>query len=442
MGRKSISTYEKRGIVMSAPQKQFLIGRRKPFAFCPPRNNRFLIWLTKRLLPLMLRLTGRIVSVEVSEEDLAILRKLKGQRVVLTPSHSKGSEECILFHLSKLLGWDFNYLAAKEVFEWRSPIGWLLQRLGAYSVVRGIPDRDSFRKTRQLLVEGKRWLVIFPEGHTCWQNDTVLPFQQGVAQLGFWAYKDLTEKGERPPLLFIPIAIKHVYLKDMRREIDRSLRRLERRLLPTSNAQPLSLYKRLRSVGEAVVSANEKEYNVHPRKGATLDERIQHVKEQIVSRVAAALDVSPRPEQPLLDRIRYLLNVVDQIVCCQFEGQDYKSQLHHRHQEEVRMLYDDLGQVLRFVALRDGYVRETLTSERFADVIGLLELEVFGRRWASGPRRTIVKLGEPLDLKDCFQRYQTDKRGTLQEVTTMLESSVRRMLADLSRVTEAIETKA
>jgi len=89
------------------------------------------------------------------------------------------------------LGEEFNYLATKEVFERRPLVGWLAQRLGDYSIVRGTPYRSSFRMTRQLLVAGTRWLVIFPEGHTCWQNDSVMPFQQGTAQLAFWAYENL-----------------------------------------------------------------------------------------------------------------------------------------------------------------------------------------------------------------------------------------------------------
>jgi 1-acyl-sn-glycerol-3-phosphate acyltransferase len=412
----------------------------KPFVFRPPKNNRLIIGGVQRLLPLMLRAGAKVQTVEVNEDDLGRLRELKGQRVVLTPSHSGGLEPLILFHIAKGLGEQFNYLAAKEIFEFRRPVGWLFQRLGAYSIIRGTPDRSSFRMTRQLLVDGKRWLVIFPEGHTCWQNDTVVPFQQGVAQLAFWACEDLAKQGELPPLYLLPVAIKYIYLQDMRGEIDSSLRRLECRLFSSSGPGQSNLYGRLRCVGEAVVSANEKEYNVRPGEEASLDERIQHMKETIISRVAAGLSVSLRPEQPLLGRIRQLLNSIDHIICDEPEGPAYESELRHRRQQEVRMLYADLGQVLRFAALRDGYVRETLSAERFLDVLGLLEREVFTRKRIRGQRKAIVKLGRPLNLKDYFGSYQADKRGALQEVTTALEASVQQMLDELGHVTAAIET--
>ena len=424
---------------MPAPRNQYLTGKPKPYTFRPPRSNRFFIWLAKGLLPLILHRSLKIVEVEVNEADLRRLRELKRLRVILTPNHAQGVEPAIVFHLSKLLNEEFNYLAAKDAFEHPSPVPWLLQRLGAYSVVRGTPDRDSFRMTRQLLLDGQRWLVVFPEGEVCWQDDTVMPFQQGVAQLAFWAYDDLVKQGERPLLYFVPIAIKYVYIRNMRLEIDRSLQQLERKLFSALTLHPSTLYDRLRRVGEAVLSANEKEYNVRPREGAGLNERVQQMKELITARVEAALRVSPRPEQPLLERTRNLFNSLDRIVYSEPEAPEYERQLHHRRQQEIRMLYDDLSQVLRFVALYDGYVRETLTAERFLDVLGRLELEVFGKRTIWGSRKAIMKIGEPLNLEDYFPRYKTDKRGTLQEIMTSLEDSVRKMLSELSRLTKPIE---
>jgi hypothetical protein len=95
--------------------------------------------------------------------------------------------------------------------------------------------------------------------------------------------------------------------------------------------------------------------------------------------------------------------------------------------------------VLYFVALHDGYVRETLSAERFLDVLGRLEREVFGRIRYWGPRKAIVKIGEPLNLANYHHHYKSDKRGTLKNVPIKLESSVRQMLTKLSRLSKPIE---
>jgi len=52
---------------------------------------------------------------------------------MLLPNHSEENEPYILFHLSKVLGDEFNYLTAQELFEKSRIQGWFLQRAGAYS---------------------------------------------------------------------------------------------------------------------------------------------------------------------------------------------------------------------------------------------------------------------------------------------------------------------
>jgi len=49
-----------------------------------------------------------------------------------------------------------------------------------------------------------------------------------------------------------------------------------------------------------------------------------------------------------------------------------------------------------------------------------------------GPRKSVVRVGDPLDLKDHLADYKADKRDTTRNVTTTLESSVRTMLSELA----------
>ena len=65
-------------------------------------------------------------------------------------------------------------------------------------------------------------------------------------------------------------------------------------------------------------------------------------------------------------------------------------------------------------------------------MLGRLELEVLKRLRNWGPRKVIVKIGQPLNLSDFFSMYQNDKRGVLREVTVALEASVRQILSNLT----------
>ena len=74
-------------------------------------------------------------------------------------------------------------------------------------------DRQSFATTRQILVEGKRWLVVFPEGEAVGQNSIVIPFQPGVIQLAFKAYEEAAKIEPTTSLYCVPMAIRYVYLR-------------------------------------------------------------------------------------------------------------------------------------------------------------------------------------------------------------------------------------
>ena len=388
----------------------------------------FCKWIT----PVVIRSKLKVNRVDIATEDLAKLEALKGKRCLLLPSHSGGFEPHIIIHLSARLRDSYHYLAAMETFT-RSPSNaWFMQRIGAYSIIRGAADRPSFQMTRKLLVDGKRWLVIFPEGQTVWQNDTVIPFQQGVMQLAFKAYEDVAKQDDSASLFCVPISIKYVYLNDMRAEIAASLGRLESRLFKPDSPAPASLYERLRRVGEAVLTANEKIHHVAPREGDSLDDRIQRMKETIVRSLEDQLQLTPRADHNLLDRVRALFNAVDRIVYEEPEASEYERKLLGERQQAARDLYDDLWRVLQFVAIYGSYVRESLTVERFMDVLCLLEMEVFGKRRMWGPRKAVVKVGDPVDLRTHFAAYRTDKREGIQKVSTVLESSVREMLVELA----------
>ena len=417
-------------------------ARPKPFTFRPPKRNRLVIALVKMRLRRTIRRKLKVTEIDVSQDDLEKLRKLKGKRCLLTPSHSGGFEPHIIMYLSKLLGDDYNYMAAMEAFEQSVVTGWIMQRIGAYSIIRGTADRPSFQITRQLLASGKRWLVIFPEGQTVWQNSTVIPFQQGVIQLAFKAYEDAAKSEDDPSLFCIPIAVKYVYLEDMHDEIDASLARLESKLFASEDLEPLPRYERLRRVGEAVLAANEKMHHVTPDAASIMDDRIQKMKECIVSGLEQQLELTPPEGRMLLDRVRALFNTVDRIVHEEPDASDYERQLALERQQAIRSLYDDLWRVLQFVAIYDGYVSESMTVDRFLDVLCLLEMEVFKERRMWGPRKARVKVGDPVDLKNHHAAYTTDRRGAVQDVTLALESSVGQMLDALGADCEIVRETA
>ena len=404
--------------------------------FKPPRKNRFVNFLAYGMIPLVLRMFFKIEKVEIEEEDLLRLKKLRGERAILTPNHPTNRDAVVMFQLSKFLDERFNFLAARELFG-RQPMAWFLQRCGVYSVRRGIHDRESFRTTLQLLVQGKHKIVVFPEGLTYYRNDRVMPFQEGVSLFGFWALEELAKKGTLPPLYLVPVAIKYLYLHEMSQVISHALSRLERRLGISLNRQ--SLYEQLRGVGESVLASAEREYGVRPKPDDNLNERIQGMKGLLVTRIATFLGIRFKEEEPLADRIRILINSIDQIVYEEPRGSEYELSLHRHRQDQVKTHNKDLSRALRFIATYDGYVQETRSSERFLDVIGQLEREVFGKSRRFGPFKVLLRIGEPINLLEYFDLYLKDRRGVLRTLTTDLENRVQCMLNAMAKFSIPVE---
>ncbi len=407
-------------------------NRPQPHAFFPPKLTRWVTWLCKCTTRLNITRKLKVTDIDISDEDLATLRDLKGSRCMLMPSHSGGFEPYLVVYLSKLLRDDYYYIAAIEAFQRNSVIAWIMQRMGCYSVIRGAADRLSVQMTRRILAEGKRWLVVFPEGQTVWQNDTVIPFQMGVTQLAFKALEDAIAEQEDSDLTCIPMAVKYVYSKSMDSEIDESLHRLESQLFEGTPPATASSYERLRNVGEAVLAANEHRHGIKAESDATFDDRIQRMKETVVREVEEQLDIVPRADALLLDRIRACFNAVDRIVSEEMPETPYEQKLAEEQSRAATALYDGLWRVLQFVAIYDGYVGESLTVERLMDVLCLLEMEVFNERRIWGPRKAIITVGDPVSLRKRLDEYKADKRSTVQKTSLDLESSVRQMIEELS----------
>jgi 1-acyl-sn-glycerol-3-phosphate acyltransferase len=411
------------------------------YPFRPPKNNSLFIKFVQYILePLMLPFIPKISKIEIDPGDLSLLKSLKGKRIILTPNHAEMTEPYAMFYLSRMIHEEFNYLTAREVFEDYFPAGRLLQALGCYSVVRGAPDRNALRATTEILVEGKHWLVIFPEGVAVGLSDALMPFQPGIGQFAFRAYEELVGKGQDPHLFFVPVAIKMLYLQEMSPAIDRALERLEKKLIPDLKRNGKNSSERLVRIGNALLEFKENEHGILPRPGSPLNERIALLKELIITRTAKEVGIKDRPEQAMSDRSRELINTLDQMMHQRSQGNDREQEFSHDQRKRAKTLRQRLETAVNFMALDSSYLELPMTTERFLDIVGLLEKEVFGKRRFWGQRKAVIKVGKPVDLHEYIERYRKNRRNTLQEISGTLESAVRSMLLDLSALCKLVRT--
>ena len=400
--------------------------------FKPPKPNSLFIGVAQRLVPLVLRAPLKISKFVIDSESLEQLRGISDRPTVLVPNHADYADASLMFALSQRVGKPFHYMCARETFTGRIR-SFFMQRFGVYSVMRGGVDRESFRTTRKLLSEGKHPLVIFAEGEISRQNDTVLPFESGVTQLCFWALDDMAKADAVEPLYVVPIGIKYIYNAEMWDEIERSLTRLEREILPQGSPIADDLYGRLRQIGAAVVSILEREYKLRVDEDRALNERIEQLREHILSQMEEFMGVTPQASVLPRTRVRALKNLIDAEVYREMEEiPAYERQIHEQRLEKFQEFYPDLNRLFNFIAIYDGYVGENRSPERFLEVITRLEREVFGNSKPRGPRIAYMRFGAPKNLLDRYETYRQDKKQTVQDITLELETEVQALISDMS----------
>lgn len=399
--------------------------------FKPPKPNLSLIKVASTVMPLYNRLYLKGLTLEISVESIARLESTQGHSTLISPNHAASADPIVMFLLSKHISQPFYYMAARETYGkgvFRGVRGFLMQRLGVYSIVRGTVDRNAFRTTRQVLSEGRWPLVIFGEGEISHQNDTVMRFERGAIQLCFWAMDDMKKTELNKPLYVVPLGIKYRYTQDMWNDIDSALTNLERSILPSDARAPVERYQRLRRIGIAILStlADEYQYKVDPT--ASLNEHIQGLKEQILTHVEKILGI--QSEIDVLSRVRVLKNIVDAEVYRDIDQMTaYERKIHEEQLQKFQQFYPDLDRLINFIAITDGYVAEEPSAERYLEVIFRLEKEVFGKSNMRGPRVASIRAGEPINLLNYYDTYKARKKETVEEITTKLETEVRNLVA-------------
>jgi 1-acyl-sn-glycerol-3-phosphate acyltransferase len=401
--------------------------------FRPPLDSPALIGFTKMLMPLILKYHLKGLKVEIVSDGLQRFKALQGKRVVICPNHPNHHDPEVMFAFSGMVDESFNFLAAREIFDYNNGRnGWCLQRVGVYSVVRGAVDRESFKMTKSLIAAGKKKLVIYPEGEISRQNDTLMPLEQGVAQMAFWALDEVHKTMPEETVYLLPIGVKYTYRENIKGAIEESLTKLEEHMGVKRAPEVVSPYARLRGVAEKLLSSLEKEYDHKSAKDASFNERIDSLRSFILKTIANFMQLQLSEKDTQLDWIRVVRNALDDFIYADDDDlSDYERKIHDEKASKIRGFYRDLNRVVNFIAIYDGYLRDHLTQERFSDVLDRFESEVFGSSSIKGARTVMIDVGRPISLLEHYADYKMNKRGTIAAVNEDMSAQISTMLETL-----------
>ena len=359
--------------------------------------------------------------LSVSEESVGRVRAVDNARLVFVCNHPTMEDGITLFVLSARLGQLFHYVVAHESFE--GLMGWFIQRLGCYSIRRGMGDRASISQTLSLLKAPHCRLVIFPEGGCSYQNDTIMSFRPGAIQLPMSVLAQLAKKAptaeQVPDFYIVPLSLKYRYQQPMHRVIESTLSRLESKL-GLSSAPGMDDYQRLRQVANRVIVQIETEANLPHENDLDWNQRIDRLKQVFIQKCEAALSIEPTTNLPLRERV--------------YKVQALLEEAEEINDEANEELYWDTVRLLNFDAIYDGYVAESPTSERFLDTLTRLEREVFHLEHAQpkAPRKACFYVGKPINLKDYLADYQGDRSTTINQLSEQLRQTMQHNLSRMN----------
>jgi hypothetical protein len=282
-------------------------------------------------------------------------------------------------------------------------------------------------------------LVIFPEGEISRQNDTLMPLEQGVAQMAFWALDEVNKTMSEESVYLLPIGIKYTYKETIKTGIEEALARLEQHMGIIRDPQMTSPYARLRGVAEKLLSSLEKEYDHKPAKDLSFNDRINALRSFILKTIASFMQLQLSEKDSQLDWIRVVRNALDDFIYADDEKMsEYERKIHDEKANKIKGFYRDLNRVVNFIAIYDGYLRDHLTQERFSDVLDRFEQEVFGSTTLKGARRVMIDVGRPISLREHYADYKMNKRATIAAVNDDMSSQIATMLETLELKREPV----
>jgi 1-acyl-sn-glycerol-3-phosphate acyltransferase len=408
--------------------------------FWEPRPNKF--WNIS-LEPLRRYYLHGFYGIE--EVELLGTENLKtiapGDGALLAPNHSHDSDPHVMMDVGKTLGRQLYFMAAWQVFLAHKGIdGWVMQRMGAFSVDREGCDRRAMRQAQDLMTRGD-WLVVFPEGEIYHTNERLTPLREGVAFMAITAQRDL-DKASRDSvsatpaspsgqeatqasqlqngrqIWIVPTAIKYTFTDDITPKLEAAMTNLESRLLlKTHLGTPL--HERVIRFGEAMLTVKEKEKLGHSQEDAgDLPTRLHRLIDHLLGGLETRYFEKTNPDDSTPLRVKTLRHSLLEKMC--------DEKLPDDDRRAAKDALDDLHLVLQLYSYPGDYVSTKPSVERIAETVEKFEEDLLGAATRKGNRRATVRLGAPLDVK----RHTTARaRKAAAELTGRLETSISQLMS-------------
>lgn len=362
----------------------------KPYQFVPPIRSKWMIRtiMATGIYKRWLRKMEGVTSCEVRGGDLLKQSMEAGHSIMVTPNHSRQADPMIMGYLVEATGCKFYAMASWHLFNQ----GWLYRTLirgmGGFSVHRESIDRRAIETAIELLAEGDRAFLLFPEGTTSRTNDRLMALMDGTSVIARAAAKRRASR-DGGKVVVHPVAIKYLFQGDIQQVCDETLGDIEKRI-SWRKQNDLELVARLKKVGNALLTLKELQYDV-PERGGRLVERQNRLIEHLLQPLEKEwLGREADPSEGIQIRIKNLRMKIFPDIS---EGKVDAAEKQRRYQH-----LEDTYLAQQLECYPKDWVKEFPSVDRILETVERFEEDLTDQARVHGNLKAIIEVLEPIEV--------------------------------------------
>ncbi len=386
----------------------------EPYKFVPPSRSNWWPRFVGLFLNRYLRRSFAIHSVECREVQRIRDSIAQGNGVLMAPNHCRMSDPLVLGVLSKHMGSHLHAMASWHLFkqDWFSAL--ITRKIGGFSVYREGLDRQAIDTAVNILVEGQRPLVVFPEGAISRHNDQLMPLMDGISFIGRTAAKRREKAGSTAGVVVHPIAIRYFFRGDLEATVLPVLDEIESHFAwYPQRDKPIIL--RLRQIGQALLSLKEVEYLGAARAGE-FEERVESLIADVLTRIEGKWDLKDTGEG-VVSRVK---NIRSAILPGMIENNISEEERQERWRQLAAAYY-----VQQISHYPPHYVSRQQPNivEHILETVERFEEDFTDHATTHGPLHAVIQVGEAIPVSSKRARGEEGDpvmNGIREQLTGML----------------------
>jgi 1-acyl-sn-glycerol-3-phosphate acyltransferase len=396
----------------------------KPYRFIPPYRTTFWSFVIRalRVHQFYLWRSEGVAGYKVRNIERLRASIDAGHSVLVTPNHPRTADPLAMGWLTVEGNTHVYSMASWHLFHQGWLKAWAIRAMGGFSVNREGVDRQAINMAVELLAEGKRPLIVFPEGATSRTADRLQALLDGVAFIARAAAKKRAKQSRPGKVVIHPVAVKYYYSGDIHRAADNVLTDIERRLTwPPQRHLPL--LERIVKVGSALLSLKELEYLGQTQTG-TLAERMNRLMDQLLGPIEEEW-FGRVQSGPVVPRVR---NLRTKILPEMVAGRVTPAERTRRWQQLA-----DIYLAAQLSCYPPDYLARP-TVDRVLEMIEKFEEDLTDQARIHGLLKVVLQVGQAIDVSP-----ERDKRAEIDPLMTAIQTSLQSMIDDLAAASPLLE---